>query len=239
MTLPSKNKVPVSEIFSSYQGEGLHMGEPQVFVRFSGCNIKCNYCDTKHALKVCKQTEYMDVDSIIKKVSSVYKEDKEIFIFGKPCVALTGGEPLIHFKILKDLIVKLKKANFKIYLETNGTLPKNLKEIIEYIDVVSMDFKFESECKKSFWKEHKEFLEIASNKVFVKCIITSKTSNNEIKMSARIIRQIDSKISLILQPTTDFNIPKIIDIYKFHLIAKKIIPNVFLMFQMHKIFKIR
>ncbi|MDR2192069.1 MAG: 7-carboxy-7-deazaguanine synthase QueE [Endomicrobium sp.] len=241
-------KAPVYEVFFSYQGEGLYTGMAQVFVRFAGCNLQCGYCDTAYSVKVSKEAKYYTSDKLIKLIAACQnnavkssRQNSEIFIARS--VSLTGGEPLLYVDFLKDLLPKLKKAGFEIYLETNGTLSENLKTIIKYCDIVSMDFKFPSECGKSFWKDHLEFLKIAENKVlgkvFVKCVITNKTSAREIAKSVQIISSVSKNVCLILQPSIDKNRPLPPVLHSFYKSASERLPNVHLMIQLHKLYKIR
>lgn len=96
----------INEIFYSLQGEGFHSGTPAVFIRFSGCNLKCNFCDTKH-----EEGTYMPDNEIIEAISS----------FPANTVILTGGEPSLQ--IDDALIELLHKAGKYICIETNGTHP--------------------------------------------------------------------------------------------------------------------
>jgi organic radical activating enzyme len=244
MTLPlHKARAPFYELFFSFQGEALYTGLPQIFVRFSGCNLKCNYCDTIYSTIISKKAKYLTIDEVINKIDLLYKENKKKFVFGKPSVVFTGGEPLMYADFLEVLLPKLKRKGFSIYLETNGTLPKKLKQVIEFCDTISMDFKLPSESNKTFWKEHKTFLKIAQNKAscqaFTKCVITKNTTISEIKKSANIIKDISKEIPFVLQPSIDKNKPEIQNLYKFYTEVQKITNNAHLMVQMHKIFKVR
>jgi len=220
---------PVYEVFSSYQGEGPYTGMPQTFVRFAGCNIKCDYCDTAYSIKISDKAKYYTPDSLLKEIKKLSPKT----------VSITGGEPLIHLDFLKAFLPKLKKSRFKVYLETNGTLPASLKKIINSCDIVSMDFKFPSECHKSFWKEHAEFLETAGDKAFAKCVITKNTLMAEIKKSGQIVRSISKKTYVILQPAAGKDMPSAKTLSKFYTELNKILPNAFIMPQLHKILKIR
>lgn len=105
-------KYRVNEIFFTLQGEGAHSGIPAVFVRFSGCNLRCPWCDTDFV----DYTE-MTVDEIIRTMQELYDIPNER---RKMCV-LTGGEPSLQ--VDKPLIDALHQAGFYICIETNGTHP--------------------------------------------------------------------------------------------------------------------
>ena len=104
----------INEIFYSLQGEGFHTGTPAVFVRFSGCNLRCSFCDTNHE----NGTEMSD-DELMEKVSAY------------PCrmVILTGGEPGLW--IDDELIERLHAAGKYVAIETNGTCV--LPEAIDWV----------------------------------------------------------------------------------------------------------
>lgn len=102
----------VNEIFFTLQGEGAHSGIPAVFVRFSGCNLKCPWCDTEFS----EYTE-MSAEQIVKEIQDLYDLPNER---RKMCV-LTGGEP--GLQVDKPLIDALHAAGFYICIETNGTRP--------------------------------------------------------------------------------------------------------------------
>ena len=124
----------ILEVFSSIQGEGPYAGERQIFIRFAGCNLNCAYCDTtkkRHALKLA-------VKDIILKIRKLNKKVKH------RTISLTGGEPLLHTEFLEKLLPELKSRGYKIYLETNATLPRALKRVLRYIDYVCADIKLPS-----------------------------------------------------------------------------------------------
>jgi 7-carboxy-7-deazaguanine synthase len=100
----------ISEIFSSIQGEGLRQGEPTIFVRFAGCNLKCSFCDTRFAWRGGRP---LSAARVVEKVRRIHER------FPARWVCLTGGEPLLQD--LKELVRLLKKEKFKIQVETNAT----------------------------------------------------------------------------------------------------------------------
>jgi len=97
----------VNEIFYSIQGESSYAGRPCVFVRLTGCNLRCSYCDTRYAYEDgCK----MAIDEVVSAVMRIRC----------PLVEVTGGEPLIQ-KETPVLIQKLLDRNCQVLLETNGS----------------------------------------------------------------------------------------------------------------------
>lgn len=186
------NEAKVAEIFKSHQGEGLWRFKEQVFVRFFGCNLSCVYCDTKLSFY-----RLMTVNQVLDKIYS----------FGEfHSVSLTGGEPLLQVDFLKKLCFELRKAKKVVYLETNGTLPGNLKKIIKYLDMISIDFKlFSSAGSKSLWSLHEDFLQLAqATNSFVKIVVGKKTSLEEIKKVISIIKKINPHLVLVLQPENPY-----------------------------------
>ena len=113
--MPQPLILKIAEIFPSIQGEGLRQGEPTIFVRLSGCNLNCSFCDTKYAWKQGK--EY-SINQILDEISRIKTE------FPARWICLTGGEPLLQD--ISSLIQRLKKENFKIQVETNATNYQNL-----------------------------------------------------------------------------------------------------------------
>ena len=124
----------ISEIFYSIEGEGIEIGRPEVFIRLAECNLRCTWCDTKYALENGKD---MSVNNVIKEVVKY------------PCksVSITGGEPLLQREELLKLVQRLKKMDYWIQINTNGTLFD--EEIFTLADLVSMDCKCPSSKMKS------------------------------------------------------------------------------------------
>ncbi|MBK9991931.1 MAG: 7-carboxy-7-deazaguanine synthase QueE [Verrucomicrobia bacterium] len=100
----------VSEIFYSLQGEGELIGVPSVFVRLSGCNLRCNWCDTPFA-SWNPEGETLSIDQIIAQVST----------FPARHVVLTGGEPMIASGI-RELATEIKQLGYHITIETAATI---------------------------------------------------------------------------------------------------------------------
>jgi 7-carboxy-7-deazaguanine synthase len=116
----------INEIFYSIQGEGKWSGLPNIFIRTTGCNLRCLFCDTKYAYDDGKE---MKIDEIIKDISKY------------PCkyVCVTGGEPLFQNDVPK-LLDSLLKRNYWICLETNGSI--NIENIVGKKSLmISLDIK--------------------------------------------------------------------------------------------------
>jgi 7-carboxy-7-deazaguanine synthase len=98
------------EVFASVQGEGLRQGEPTIFVRLAGCNLRCAFCDTKRAWG---RGRTQTVEEIVNKVRDLWH--------GYPVrwVCLSGGEPLAQD--IGPLVRELKKGGLAVQVETNGT----------------------------------------------------------------------------------------------------------------------
>ncbi len=185
----------ISEIFSSLQGEGTHLGERHIFVRFERCNIHCDYCD-----ELGKPGADLSVSQIIETIKNLEREEGP-----HAFVSLTGGEPLFYHPFLKALCPELKKNGFKLYLETNGILWKPFRELAKWFDVVAMDMKPASVTKEqNYFEEHKRFLEETSHiETFVKMVISKEIDILEFKNLCEIIQNVRSKTPLILQPISE------------------------------------
>ncbi len=106
-------------IFASLQGEGRNMGRPATFIRFSGCNLACSWCDTH-------KSERLQL--------SAYEIQREVDRLGNRSVIVTGGEPSIQ-PDLDDLLLALKADGRWIALETNGVTAPPHPELFDYIAV--------------------------------------------------------------------------------------------------------
>ncbi|MBW2576422.1 MAG: radical SAM protein [Deltaproteobacteria bacterium] len=98
----------VNEIFYSIQGESTHSGRPCIFVRLTGCNLRCSYCDTRYAYE---EGVKMELTEIVSRIAD-YK---------CPLVEITGGEPLLQSNT-PILISKLLENGYEVLMETNGSL---------------------------------------------------------------------------------------------------------------------
>jgi 7-carboxy-7-deazaguanine synthase len=116
----------INEIFYSIQGEGNWTGLPNIFIRTSGCNLRCSYCDTKYAYDSFKEIK------IIKIIDEIRK-------YNCKKVCITGGEPLLQKNMIK-LVDELIKNNYNVSIETNGSI--EIKPIAnKKLVMISLDIK--------------------------------------------------------------------------------------------------
>lgn len=120
----SDNSLRITEIFHSIQGEAASAGYPTVFIRLTGCPLRCNYCDTEYAF--FKGDKY-SIESILLAVKN----------YNSQYVCVTGGEPLAQPKCL-ELLKILCEEGYQVSLETSGALPVN--DVDKRVSIV-MDLK--------------------------------------------------------------------------------------------------
>lgn len=188
----------IKEIFESIQGEALYIGQKQIFIRFCGCNLCCDYCDTDFSKK-----ENFIVHNFSKEYKNPVSTENLAKItgdFSSDTISLTGGEPLLYADFLKEFLPLVNTK--KIYLETNGTLPDNLEKIINYVEVISMDIKLSCATKQeNQFENNRKFIEISKRhgkEVFAKIILNKKYDKKELLAAIDILKEFD--IPLIIQP---------------------------------------
>lgn len=117
----------ITEIFESLQGEGVQIGQPTLFIRLTGCNLRCKWCDTQYAYE---QGTEMSISEIIDQIKK----------FTCTQICITGGEPLTQNET-GDLIDELLILDYPISLETNGSI--NIDSVLDNHDkiLISMDIK--------------------------------------------------------------------------------------------------
>jgi 7-carboxy-7-deazaguanine synthase len=210
----SSTSTPLVECFSSIQGEGILVGLRQAFLRFSGCNLSCSFCDTPGMTDLPEaclleltpgRRDFFKVANPVgcERVVSLI----ESWTAGWPgihhSISVTGGEPLLYGAHLLQWLPELRRL-LPIHLETNGTLPDALAPLLPHLDYIGMDIKLPSASGcQDLWPEHQAFLRLASkSRVYVKLVIDKSTEDWEIERSCALIAAVDAAIPLILQPMT-------------------------------------
>lgn len=227
------NTANISEIFVSIQGEGLYAGQKQVFVRFSGCNLNCAYCDEPAAKGGGKRVGLAAIKKTIKKLA--LKE-------GARAVSFTGGEPLLQYKAVRELALYSHGLKLQTHLETNGVCHWELKKVLSAIDIVAADIKLPGPSGKALWKEHKSFLSLAPKKAFVKMVVTSNTSPAEFKRGVNLVAAVNARMPFFIQPVTPrgrIKPPSPAQLAAFYRFAVSKLEHVRIFPQLHKLWGIK
>jgi organic radical activating enzyme len=248
------NETHIVEVFSSFQGEGSLVGDRQLFIRFAECNLHCRYCDTVYAREkpancLVEQTAGRGDMRPEPNPVTVQRLVDIVASFDAPphlhhYIALTGGEPLLHSDFLERFLTANKVNAIGVLLETNGTLPDRLKDIIECVHLVSMDIKLQSVTgEETPWNTHKRFLDVAGPKAqWVKVVVSEKTTEQEVARAAALIASAGTPTEMILQPVTRPDGTSFADARKlaaFHEAARAHLEAVRVIPQMHKILKLK
>lgn len=204
--IKSKMKEHIREIFSSTQGEGIHVGARQIFIRFPLCNLDCVYCDTpsKNTPEYCnvekepgsrnfkKIKNPLAVENVVKIINNLKTHDLH-------SLSLTGGEPLLYTDFIKEL---RNFVNIPFYLETNSTIPENAEKIKKYVDFVAADIKLDY---PEFYEKTLVTLKILkSQNLFAKIVVLPGTKTKTIEKVASDLKTHDLDVPLILQPVTPY-----------------------------------
>jgi organic radical activating enzyme len=198
----------IAEIFPSIQGEGLRQGEATIFIRLSGCNLRCSFCDTKYAWE---QGQQYSVAQVLEEVRRIRKS------FPAQWVCLTGGEPL--FQDIDALTRTLKKEGLKIQVETNATIYRTLPT-----DWYSISPKPER------YDYRPEYIDKAKE---VKIIVTK---NLDLEAIRRLRMQFPKKIPILLQPQSNRKWSMNLGMKLIRQALKAGFHNIRLSAQLHKIF---
>jgi len=201
------------ELFSSIQGEGVYVGQRQIFLRFHGCNMTCAYCDTvttdvpTHCLIEStpgrRDFQHLANPVSLERVVAHLSRWQTGWPGIHQSISLTGGEPLLKLEIIQEWLPELHRLH-PLYLETNGVLHNALSRVIQHIDIISMDIKLPSSAGcDPMWDHHSNFLAVArEKKVFVKVVVNSHTEEWEITRAAELVANQDRRIPFVLQPET-------------------------------------
>ncbi|OPX58718.1 MAG: pyruvate formate lyase-activating enzyme 1 [Methanobacterium sp. PtaB.Bin024] len=172
-----------------------------MFIRFSGCNLNCNYCDTPLSRDPDHGAEF-DIKTLQKKIDDLITPDFH-------SISLTGGEPLMQADFIKSF---LEEYSFPALLETNGSLPGEIAKLVELIEYVSLDIKLPEHEAVSNWDDLFN-REIESIKILIeegintycKLVVQPSTQTDTVgAIAARIKDEIPyaSKLLLVVQPAS-------------------------------------
>ena len=231
----NKKKADVIEIFSSIQGEGIKIGERQIFVRFHGCNLKCSFCDTDMA----RRPLLMEPAQILHEIEKLNADSTH------NTIALTGGEPLLHSIFLADFLPAAAEKGYNIYLETNGTLTGELKKVIDYVTTIAVDIKLPSVTgDKPCWEKHEDFLKAALDReFFIKVIVSRSLKMDDFDTAVGILKDVSFDIPFVIQPVTKKNSCRVDisgeELLKLQARALKVLNDVRVIPQAHKMLGVK
>lgn len=224
------DKTKIKEIFTSIQGEGPYVGVKQLFIRFCGCNLSCDYCDTNDV----PNQDYLKFTS-----EELKKYVGDFNLKSIHSIALTGGEPLLWADFLVKFLPMLKSNfNSKIYLETNSTLKNNLEKVIDFVDIISADIKLPSASGiENSFAIHDEFFKIIQKhekEAFAKIVFDENILDDEISHCLKLAEKYNFPV--VLQPKMtgdkiDFDKEKFIEVFDKFLASY---PNTRIIPQVHK-----
>ena len=170
----------VTEIYKSVQGESTYMGLPCIFIRLTGCNLRCVWCDTAHAFH---DGEKLSIHQIIDKVKS----------YDIKLVEITGGEPLLQKEVF-PLMESLLKNKFKVMLETSGSLAIN-NVPAKVIKIIDLKCPGSGEENKNLW----ENLNHLTPTDEIKFVIADKA---DYEWSKKVLQdyELDKKVPVLFSP---------------------------------------
>lgn len=210
----------VSEIFFSINGEGLEIGKPTVFLRLSGCNLDCSWCDTKYAnYNVVEK----NIDEILDEIGKINNGIKSVLI--------TGGEPLLQD--IEELVEILHEKGYYISIETNGSI---YHDILLKIDFISVDIKTPSSKNETNDLDifNKIVNAIIKRNGQMKTVISDKNDYIFIK---KFINENSFNVPLIIQPCWDkLTYKELCELYTKDPIDHN---NVRILLQIHKVGEIK
>jgi len=239
----------VSEVFVSFQGEGLHAGRRQLFVRLGGCPLRCRYCDTPESLVPAAECRVLGPDGLERRPNPFSPAALDALVttlarVAPPlhAIAVTGGEPLLQADFLAAWLPARSTA-LPVLLETAGILPARLRRVLPWVAIVSLDLKCPSNTgERARWDEHEECLAAAvaaGRDVYVKMPVDETTSADDVVHGAALVARLAPGAPLFLTPITEPDnggltvTPAALD--HFHALASRLHPDVRILPQLHKV----
>lgn len=207
----------LTEVFSSFQGEGPLVGERQLFVRFSHCHLKCRYCDTAmanpdgqcqvvhpHGNETTWLPNPFTPQQFVELLQTEWPKARHRH------VSLTGGEPLLYHGLLAEVLPALTPT-MPMYLETSGTQPGFLANVAPWINTVAMDIKLPSATGEKFYvAEHQAFLDVcrAHNlTTFAKLVVNDAVTEDELQTTIELLTPHRDTVPVFIQPESQANTP--------------------------------
>jgi 7-carboxy-7-deazaguanine synthase len=244
-TLKANNdRVQLSEIFTSIEGEGPYFGTKTIFVRMAGCHLNCHWCDTTYALAMNSGKSYSvdEVkDLIIKELRpNTYK------------INFTGGEPLIQYRAVAELAKFTKQKNgLRTYIESSCFDSIRFAKVLPYIDICKIEFK----TSDSRVVDHNNYNELLLNEIrclklaviqrkrtYIKIVVTDSSNILEFRGLVKAIFENvnpSNLVGFIIQPSYGVDEPKIEKLLSFYDCVYPVYNEVRIVPQLHKLIGVR
>jgi 7-carboxy-7-deazaguanine synthase len=201
----------IAEVFRSIQGEGPHVGALQIFVRFSGCSLRCVYCDTTYARERAADCALrgrtpprtipnpIDARELAAYVRSLAEASP-----GIRSVSVTGGEPLEQPVFLAAFCTEMRECGLPVYLETNGLFEEAARSVSSLVDIVSLDVKLPSLCGGGdLFATYRAVLPIfRGREIFCKVVVAEGFRPAEFDEAVALVAAFDERTPFIIQPAT-------------------------------------
>jgi 7-carboxy-7-deazaguanine synthase len=234
------NRIQLSEIFTSIEGEGILFGTKTMFVRMAGCHLKCLWCDTTYALPMDSGNDY-SIDYAKKLIAKHLKPNTYKVNF-------TGGEPLLQYEAVIELAKFVKEEKgLRTYIESSCFDSSRFAKVLPYMDICKIEFKMsdskvvDAKYYHNLLRNEFECLEIAirNHKItYIKVVITNSTNLNEFK---HLINNIFTHVKtadiagFIIQPSHGMDEPTVERLFGFYDFVYPLYQEVRIVPQLHKV----
>jgi len=202
----------IAEVFRSIQGEGPYVGYLQVFVRFSGCSLRCAYCDTPRAQErasVCILRGDSPAGGLLPNPVDAHELASFVRTLAEASAGIhsmsaTGGEPLEQGEFLRAFLREIKNGGLRVYLETNGLFEDAARATAPLVDVASIDIKLPSLCGGGdLLGIYRRVLPIfRQHELFCKVVVAEGFEASEFDEAVRLVANLDARTPFIIQPAT-------------------------------------
>lgn len=213
--MASELKYYINSIYSGTEGEGAHIGRPQIFVRFQGCNIGCVNCDSKETWDF-----QLSPPQTLEQVLAVIEQISTKGLYPLKRISITGGDPLhpLHERAVLTLAQVLKDRGFYLNIEASGA--RVVPTIFDVVDFISFDYKTPSTAVRTPLKWIPYLAEHYPTKFQVKSVITDDrdfeatwTAYEEVKQTSRSM-DFDWCLTPAFTPGEEFSFTNFISMQK-------------------------
>lgn len=203
---------PLAEIFSSFQGEGLHVGVRQVFVRLRGCALTCRYCDTPGARSeagACRlerppgSNHWEEATNPLTAAATAEFVRQAARTAPHHSVAITGGEPLRQPGFVAELAALLQASGLRTYLDTACCYPEAMAEVAPFVDIVAADYKLPVTMREPIpFDAFARCWQAIQGERFLKIVLTEDVRPDDLAEHCARLAALDPHAQVVLQPAT-------------------------------------